>query len=213
RSPDEEGGGVRAGGTRPGGHPARGGAREKAGAEDVHTEHGERRAGGAEERGRGHARRGDPGRIQMWSTRPIESRAASAIASDSVGWAGIARSPSSPVYSFVRATTSSWIISEACDPTMCAPTISPYLVSRMILTRPSVSLDVRARPLALKGNRPTWIARPLALACSSVRPTLATSGWQYVTLGTLVWSMGRGGWPASSLATARPSRGPLLAAI
>ncbi len=50
---------------------------------------------------------------QMWMTRPIESSAASAIASDRVGWAWMARSTSSTVYSFSRATVSSWIISDA----------------------------------------------------------------------------------------------------
>ena len=42
------------------------------------------------------------------------------------------------------------------SPTMCAPRISPYFLSRMILTKPSVSIEARARPLAVKGNRPTW---------------------------------------------------------
>ena len=41
-------------------------------------------------------------------------------------------------------------------PTMCAPRISPYFLSRMIFTKPSVSPAVRARPLALNGKRPTW---------------------------------------------------------
>ena len=35
------------------------------------------------------------------------------------------------------------------------PRISPYFLSRMIFTNPSVSSAVRARPLALKGKRPT----------------------------------------------------------
>jgi hypothetical protein len=86
---------------------------------------------------------------------PIESSAASAIASLSVGWAWMARSTSSTVNSFSRATASSWMISVAWAPMMCAPRISPYFASRMILTNPSVSPEVRARPLAEKGNLPT----------------------------------------------------------
>jgi len=40
-------------------------------------------------------------------------------------------------------------MSQARLPTMCAPRISLYFLSRMILTRPSVSPAVLARPLAL----------------------------------------------------------------
>src|SRR5438876_9192288 len=47
--------------------------------------------------------------------------------------AWIARSISSTVYSFSRATASSWIISDACAPTICAPRISPYFLSLRIL--------------------------------------------------------------------------------
>src|SRR5439155_10248382 len=64
----------------------------------------------------------------MCITRPRESRAASATASDIVGCAWMASSTSSTVYSFSRATASSWISSEAGLPTMCAPRVSPYLV-------------------------------------------------------------------------------------
>src|SRR5256886_3837700 len=59
------------------------------------------------------------------TTRPSESSAASATASDIVGWAWIASSTSSTVYSFSRATASSWISSDAWAPTMRAPRISP----------------------------------------------------------------------------------------
>ena len=61
---------------------------------------------------------------------------------------------------------------------MCAPRISPYFLPRMILTSPSVSPVVRARPLALKGKRPTAYSSFCSLHFSSVSPTLATSGWQ-----------------------------------
>src|SRR5581483_5935857 len=172
---DEEHG--RAGGEVGGGrgrHPARRPrARERAGRrrargpgrpQPVHRERGRGHHGRAAQHRRGHARRDDLERAQMCITRPRESSAASATASESVGCAWIARSTSSTVYSLVRATTSSWISSDACAPTMWAPRISPYLASRTIFTSPSVSPAVRARPLALKGNRPTWISWPLARA-------------------------------------------------
>jgi hypothetical protein len=127
-----------------------------------------RRAGGARE----DARR----RADMWITRPSEASAASAIASDSVGCGCIAFSISSTVLSRCRPTMNSAISSLALGPTMCAPTISLYLRSRMILTKPSVSPAVRARPFALHGNEPTSTSSPFSFAAFSVRPTLATSG-------------------------------------
>src|SRR2546428_13470622 len=42
---------------------------------------------------------------------------------------------------------------------------------------------------------------------------LATSGWQYVTLGTLSYLIGCGLSPASCSATTAPSRNPLCANI
>jgi hypothetical protein len=83
----------------------------------------------------------------------------------------------------------------------------------MIFTNPSVSFDARARPLALKGKRPTWYSSFFSLHWSSVRPMLATSGWQYVTLGTLSYLIGCGWWPAMISATCTPSRLPLCASI
>src|SRR5437867_7464366 len=149
----------------------------------------------------------------MCTTRPRESRAASATASDIVGCAWMASSTSSTVYSFSRATASSWISSEAGLPTMCAPRISPYFLSRMIFTKPSVSPVPRARPFAEKGNRPTTKSSLRSLHWSSVRPMLATSGWQYVTLGTLSYLIGCGLRPAICSATTTPSRNPLCASI
>ena len=108
----------------------------------------------------------------------MESSTASAIASLRVGCAWMARSISSTVYSFSRATANSWIISVAWAPMMCAPRISPCFSSRMTFTKPSVSPLVRARPFAEKGNLPTLYFSPFSLHCPSVRPMLATSGWQ-----------------------------------
>ncbi len=77
--------------------------------EQPHAEgHAERQRAGHEPK-----RIGAPAGRHIWITLPIESSAASAIASLSVGCAWIARSTSSTVYSFSRATPSSWIISEA----------------------------------------------------------------------------------------------------
>src|SRR5947209_4776515 len=47
------------------------------------------------------------------------------------------------------------MISDACSPTMWAPRISPYFLSRRIFTNPSVSPVPRARPFAENGNRAT----------------------------------------------------------
>ena len=49
----------------------------------------------------------------------------------------------------------------------------------------TVSPAVSARPLATQGKTPTWISYPCSFAASSVRPTDATSGWQYVQFGML----------------------------
>src|SRR2546422_4101286 len=123
-----------------------------------HPDHDERRDDGAAaeasatgERAQSHGERVS----HRWITRPRESSAASPTASAIVGCAWIASSTSSTVYSFSRATASSWISSDAGVPTMCAPRISPYFLSRMIFTKPSVSPVPRARPFAEKGNLPT----------------------------------------------------------
>ena len=58
-------------------------------------------------------------------------------------------------------------------------------LSMTTFTKPFVSSMAIARPLTEKGNFPTSMSCPCSFACSSVRPTDATSGWQYVQLGTL----------------------------
>ena len=50
--------------------------------------------------------------------------------------------------------TSSPSSSVTFSPIMWTPSSSPYLASKMSLTKPSVSPAARARPLALKGNLP-----------------------------------------------------------
>ena len=150
---------------------------------------------------------------QASSTCPIVSSAASAIASDRVGWAWIVSSISSTVNSFSRATASSWMISVAWEPMMCAPRISPYLASAMILTKPSVSPAVRARPLAENGKRPT-----LYSSFRSLHGGLGQSDRRH--LGVAVRGIGdvavvhqMGMRPAMCSATTTPSRSPLCASI
>ena len=59
-----------------------------------------------------------------------------------------------------------------------------YFLSRRIVTKPSAWPAATARPMATHGSLPTSMSYPCSLACSSVSPTEATSGWQYVQLGT-----------------------------
>ena len=64
----------------------------------------------------------------------------------------------------------------ASDEIMWTPRTRSVLASAITLTNPSVSRLVLARLLPAKGNLPTLIS-PCSLACSSVRPTPAISGW------------------------------------
>ncbi len=81
------------------------------------------------------------------------------------------------------AATTSWISSPACSPTMCPPRISFVLASATILTRPHRSPSIRARSSCSKLAVPVATSWPRSRASSSVRPTLATSGSEYVTRG------------------------------
>ena len=71
-----------------------------------------------------------------------------------------------------------WIISVTSGPTMCAPSNAPVFASKIVLTSPSDSPSAIALPLPISGKRPIRSSWPAALACSSVRPTLAICGWQ-----------------------------------
>lgn len=53
----------------------------------------------------------------------------------------------------------------------------------MILTNPSVCPAAWALPDAWNGNVPTLYAMDFSLQARSVRPMLATCGWQYVQPG------------------------------
>jgi hypothetical protein len=57
-------------------------------------------------------------------------------------------------FQFCMAITSSASMSVTFSPIMWTPSSSPYLASKISLTKPSGSPAARARPLALKGNLP-----------------------------------------------------------
>ena len=113
------------------------------------------------------------------------SAVASIIASDKVGWGCIEFNISLYVVSKSLASDISEIKSVAFAPIIWQPNNSPYFSSKIILTKPSVWPIATAFPRALKGNFPTLILKPLSTASFSVKPTDATSGWQYVQPGIL----------------------------
>ena len=80
--------------------------------------------------------------------------------------------------------TASAIMSDARGPKMCTPSTRSVSPSAITLTTPSVSSSDLARALATNGNLPTRYGRPDSFTCSSVSPTLATSGSQNVIRGT-----------------------------
>jgi hypothetical protein len=83
----------------------------------------------------------------------------------------------STVDSASSATTPASIRSVTCGPTITIPSSSPYRVSWMDFTQPTVSFCMTARALAIHGNVPTAMSSPCcSRASASVRPTLATSG-------------------------------------
>ena len=67
---------------------------------------------------------------------------------------------------------------------MCTPSTSSDLLSATILTKPSDSPAILARPSTPNGNVPTRTSNPRVLASDSVRPTLPISGSQDVQAGT-----------------------------
>src|SRR4029079_4336917 len=115
---------------------------------------------------------------QRWIACPIASRAASMTASASVGWAWIVWPTSSTVASSVLPSPNSAISSVASAPRMWTPRISPVSPAATILTSPSGSALACALPVARNMYFPPFTARPSARACASVRPKLATCGWQ-----------------------------------
>jgi len=58
----------------------------------------------------------------------------------------------------LRATTTSAIISVTLAPIRCAPRNSPYLASKITLTKPSFAPAAEAFPEAENGNLPTLIS-------------------------------------------------------
>ena len=73
---------------------------------------------------------------------------------------------------------------------MCAPRISPCGSPTISFTKPSLSPMARALPLAMNGNLPILNFFPASFAARSVRPMLATCGWQYVQPGKIVTFFG-----------------------
>ncbi len=99
-------------------------------------------------------------------------------ASESVGWGWTECSSSPRVASQVSASTASETRSVAWGPTRWTPNTSPKRASATTLTKPSVCPMMAALPRAANGKRPTFTSWPAATASASLRPTLATSGWQ-----------------------------------
>ena len=67
------------------------------------------------------------------------------------------------------------MISAAEGPTIWTPKISPYFLSAITFTNPADSPDANALPFPENANLPT-LTSYFSLACSSVNPTIATSG-------------------------------------
>ena len=83
----------------------------------------------------------------------------------------------------VFASVSSAIRSVTAGPIRCAPTSAPVSACHSVLTKPVVSPAARAFASAENGNRPTLTGMFAALAFSSVRPSDAIYGEQYVHAG------------------------------
>src|SRR5581483_10430029 len=116
-------------------------------------------------------------RFGTWIARPSATRPASLIASESVGCGAMPSATVSTVDSASIATTPASIMSVTCGPTMIRPSSSPYFVSWIDLTQPTVSSCMTARAFATHGNCPTATSSPYcSRACASVRPTPAISG-------------------------------------
>ena len=58
----------------------------------------------------------------------------------------------------------------------CMPRMRSVAASARIFTKPVVSPNARARPLAANGKVPARYATPSAFNCCSLRPTHAISG-------------------------------------
>ena len=120
---------------------------------------------------------------QWWRGIPNASNAASIIDSDKVGCAWIAYAKSSIVVSSCFAITSSAINSVASLPIIWAPNNSPYCLSKINFTKPSIFPNASALPLDWKEAFPIKILWPFWMASCSVNPTEATCGSQYVQPG------------------------------
>src|SRR3954453_4843717 len=99
-------------------------------------------------------------RFGMWIARPSATRPASLIASESVGCGAMPSATVSTVDSASIATTPASTRSVTCGPTITRPRSSPYRVSWIDFTQPTVSSCMTARAFAIHGNWPTATSSP-----------------------------------------------------
>src|SRR5271155_1119723 len=124
-------------------------------------------------------------RACVWNGKPAASRNASRIASLTVGWGCTTSAASATVAPQLVMSAASAISSVAEGPTMWTPTTSPSSSPslRAITFTWPVSPAIRVRAFPSKLVTVTFTSPNSARACSSVSPTEATSGAQYVTFG------------------------------
>mmetsp|Transcript_29313 Transcript_29313/g.94488 ORF Transcript_29313/g.94488 Transcript_29313/m.94488 type:complete len:271 (+) Transcript_29313:546-1358(+) len=131
-----------------------------------------------------------PGRSQC-AARPRPALKASSSTSHSVGCVWTVMASSGSVVPCWIAFAHSWMRSAAWIPMMCTATTSYVPFLKMTLAMPSPSPSASALELALKLpcempiSQPSFSAR--SLACSSVGPTMAISGWVKQAAGTASW--------------------------
>mmetsp|Transcript_48120 Transcript_48120/g.96282 ORF Transcript_48120/g.96282 Transcript_48120/m.96282 type:complete len:237 (+) Transcript_48120:273-983(+) len=114
------------------------------------------------------------------------------MTSESVGWVCTIMASSCTVVPAAMALAHSWMRSEAWMPMMCTPSTLPLSLLNRHLAIPLPSSSARALELARKlpvlfpSSKPS--ASALALACSSVSPTMAISGCVKHAAGMVLWS-------------------------
>src|SRR5262245_27798777 len=124
-------------------------------------------------------------RVGAGSTRDVRMVTNS---SPAVGWMPTVASNCALVAPAFTPTAKPWISSAASSPTMCTPTTRSVAASTISFMkvrcwRPDTVYFI-GRNAAVK----TLISPSVSLASSSVRPTVASSGWQNTAEGTSRWS-------------------------
>ena len=123
------------------------------------------------------AGRGSAFRFGTSIARPSATRAASLMASDSVGCGAMPSATVSTAAFESIATTPASTMSVTCGPIITRPSSSPPRVVWIDFTQPAVSFCMTARAFAIHGNVPVATSSPCwSRAWASVRPTLAISG-------------------------------------